>query len=44
MLTTFSRSNFNNYISLDVNDLTLARDGQNNSAKCGLGQWLLHLM
>jgi len=42
VLTTFSWSECQNYISLDVNDLTLIRDGQNTLAKSGQGQWLLH--
>jgi hypothetical protein len=30
-------------MSPDINDLTLAADGQNTPAKSGQGQWLLHI-
>jgi hypothetical protein len=41
VLTTFSRPVYHNYISQDINDFTLARDGQNSLAKSGQGQWLM---
>jgi hypothetical protein len=41
LLTTFNQSDLHYYISLDNNDLTTARDGQNTPAKSGQGQWLL---
>jgi hypothetical protein len=41
VLTSFSRPVYHNYISQDINDFTLARDGQNSLAKSGQGQWLM---
>jgi hypothetical protein len=43
LLTTFSRSDGINNTNLNINDLTLARDGQNIPAKGGQGHRLFHL-
>jgi len=42
VLTTFGRSYYYNNISLDIKDLTPARDGQFIPAKGGQGRWFLH--
>jgi hypothetical protein len=41
MLTTFSQLDCHIYISPDINDLTLARGGQNTKVKSDQCQWLL---
>jgi hypothetical protein len=40
LLTTFGRSDYHNFISLDIKDLTPATYGQFIPAKGGQGHWL----
>jgi hypothetical protein len=42
LLTTFGRSNYHNFISLDIKDLTPATYCQFIPAKGGQGHWLFH--
>lgn len=41
VLTSFSWPIYNYFIFQDINDFTLARDGQNSLTKSGQGQWLM---